>query len=38
MNEETYPVSPVPAPNDWSHRAPLERWYEDYAADFADEE
>jgi hypothetical protein len=27
------PLSPVDA-TDWSHRAPLENWYEDYSSDF----
>jgi len=27
------PAAPVDA-TDWSHRAPLENWYEDYASDF----
>lgn len=31
MSTET--TAPVDA-TDWSHRAPLENWYEDYASDF----
>jgi hypothetical protein len=27
------PAAPVDA-TDWSHRAPLENWYEDYSSDF----
>jgi len=34
MSPETAaPAAPVDA-TDWSHRAPLESWYEDYSSDF----
>jgi hypothetical protein len=34
MSPETAaPAAPVDA-TDWSHRAPLASWYEDYASDF----